>query len=79
MPRETVHVEQLHLRVPGMSRTQAARFGEEVASALQQGFGKQQVSKQIGSLNLRVAGSERGARNGLAALVAERILLGLRR
>jgi hypothetical protein len=79
MSRKTVHIEQLQLRVPGMSRTQAARFGEEVARGLQQGLERRQVSERVGSVSLRLTAPQESPRNGLAALVAERILLGLRR
>jgi hypothetical protein len=79
MPRKTVHIESLHVRVPTMTRTQATSFGEQVARGLEQGFGKQQISEQIGFVNLRFAAPENARTDGLAAMVAERILLGLRR
>ncbi len=76
---ETVHIESLHLRVSGMDRVQAASFGEKVASGMQQGLTAQQSSEQIGSIDLRVSTPEGAPQDDLAALVAERILLGLRR
>jgi len=79
MSRKTVHIESLHVRVPAMSRTQATAFGEHVARGLEQGLGKQQISEQIRFVNLRFTAPENTRTDGLAAMVAERILLGLRR
>jgi hypothetical protein len=79
MRSETVHIESLHLRVPGMNRAQAASFGEEVARGLQQGFTAQQNSEQIGSVELRITAPDGAPRDRLAAMVAEKILLALRR
>jgi hypothetical protein len=76
---ETVHIESLHLRVSGMDPAQAASFAEKVARGMQQGLAAQQSSEQIGSIDLGVSAPESGPQDGLAALVAERILLGLLR
>jgi len=79
MPPKSVHIEQLHLRVPAMSRTQATALGEQVARRLKQGVQARHISEQIGSLSLRITAPEGMRGDGLAAMVAERILLGLRR
>jgi hypothetical protein len=79
MSADTVRIESLHLRVPGMSRKEAAGFGEDVAREMQHRLGTTRPFQRIGAMNLQVVIPAETPRDGLAAMVAERILLGLRR
>jgi hypothetical protein len=76
---EQVYIQSLHLRVPSMSRAHAATFAEEVARGLEQGLSALQDAERIESMDLRITPRNDVLQNGLAPMVAERILLGLRR
>ena len=73
MPK-TVEIETLHLRLPGLSREEARRAGEEVAERVSlelPAYGKQQ---QLGALDLRVKLPVGTPRDQIAKLIALAIL-----
>ena len=73
MPK-TVEIETLHLRIPGLSREDARRAGEEVAQRVSlelPAYGKKQ---RLGAINLRVNLPVGTPRDQIAKLIALAIL-----
>jgi len=76
MRGERARIHDLHLRVPGLNREEAGRFGREVARRVAEGLppGRR---LELGALDLRVRVPAGTPRDRLAKLVADRILVGL--
>jgi hypothetical protein len=77
MRGETARIHDLHLRVPGLQREEAGRFGQEVARRVAEGLPSGRTL-ELGALDLRVQVAAGTPRERLAEVVAERILVGLR-
>ena len=72
-----LEIEELVLRVPGYTREEARRLGQEVAQSIADGLSHQQGSINLGALDLRVNIPPGTSRSQLAKLIAEAILKGL--
>jgi hypothetical protein len=78
MARETVRIEQLRLRLPGLSMEQARRFGQEVARQVAEGLPAEGRHTRMGAAQVRVHSPASAPRDQLARNVALRILESLR-
>jgi hypothetical protein len=77
MPNETVHIDELYLRVPGLSMDEARRLSEEVTRRVADALPGHGRAGHLGALDLRVTIPHGTPRDRLALVVAEKILLGL--
>jgi hypothetical protein len=78
MARNTVQIDRLHLRIPGLSREAARRVGAEVAHHLAESLPPSGKRERLGALNMRVSIQSGTPRDGLARLIARSILEKLR-
>ena len=78
MARNTVQIERLHLRIPGLSREEATRMGADVAEHIAQSLPVNGRSEHLGALDMRVSIQQRTPRNQMARLIARSILEKLR-
>jgi hypothetical protein len=70
----SVRINELRLRVPGLSAEEGRSMGEELAQALAQGLPRQSTSQELGALNLRVMVASGVSRNQVVAEAARAIL-----
>jgi hypothetical protein len=77
MPGETVRIDELHLRVPGLSAGEAKSFAEEVARRVAEELPLSGRQEQVGLLDLHLTFTQGTRRDRLAGAVAEKILAGL--
>jgi hypothetical protein len=77
MPVETVRIENLHLRVPGVSADEARRIGEEVARRVADLLPSQGRVERLSMLDLRVSVPLETPRDRLAEEVARAIVRSL--
>jgi hypothetical protein len=75
---ESVHIEQLCLRVPGLTQPEAHRLAEEVAHQVSCALPAERSVRHLGLLDLRISIPTGVPRELLAERIAERILMGLR-
>jgi hypothetical protein len=78
MARNTVKIEKLHLRIPGLSREEARRMGEDVAQRISESLPAKGRRERLGALEMRVRIQPETSRDGLARLIAQSILEKLR-
>jgi hypothetical protein len=76
MRSETARIHNLHLRVPGLNREEAMRFGNEVARRVAEGLPRGRTL-ELGALDLKVRVPAGTPKDRLAQVVADRILVGL--
>jgi hypothetical protein len=74
MPAETVRIDDLHLRVPGVSAEEARQLGEEVARLVAEDLSVQGRVEHLGALDLRVSVAQGMPRNRLAEEIARAIV-----
>ena len=78
MGYETVRIDQLHLRVSGLSEPEARRLGEDVSRRVAFGLPPDGRTEHLGLLNLRISIPSGVARERLVERIAEEILKSLR-
>ena len=78
MGRNTVHIGRLHLRIPGVSREEAQRMGEDVAQRISDSLPGEGRRERLGALDMRVRIQPGTSRDNLAKLIAQSILEKLR-
>ncbi len=78
MPGETVRIDELHLRVPGLSAEEARRLGEEVAWRMADALPVEGRVEHLGALDLRLTVPSGTPRDRLAEEIARAILQKLR-
>lgn len=71
---KTVEIETLHLRIPGLSREEARRTGEEVAQRVSLDLPAYGKNQRLGALNLRVNLPVGTPRDQIAKLIALALL-----
>jgi hypothetical protein len=74
MHAETVRIDDLHLRVPGLSVEEARQMGEEVARRVAEALPVHGRKERLGVLDLRLSIPYGTPRDRLAALIARAIL-----
>lgn len=74
MAGETLRIEQLRLRIPGLSGEEARELGSEVAQRVADGLPTGAGPQQLGALDLRVMLPTGTERDRLATLIAEAVL-----
>lgn len=77
MVKGTVRIEQMRLRVPGLSAEEAHGLGKDVARRVADGLPERIGKQNLGALGLRVTVPKGTPRDQMAALVAEAILQGM--
>lgn len=75
---EAVHIEELRLRVPGLTELEARRLGEEVARRVAYALPAGRRGTDLGLLELRVSLPVGMPKELLAERIAEGILKNLR-
>jgi len=78
MASETIRIEELHLRVPGLSREEARRLAEDVARLVAEALPASGRSERLGALDIRTSIPSATPRDRLASLIAGSILEKLR-
>ena len=78
MTRNTVEIQKLHLRVPGLSREEATRMGADIANHIAQSLPADGRSERLGAVDMRVSLQQGTPRDQLAKLIARSILEKLR-
>jgi hypothetical protein len=78
MARNTVQIEKLHLRIPGLSREEGQRLGADVAEYIAQSLPSSGRTEHLGALDMRVSLRRGTPRDQIARLVAQSILEKLR-
>ena len=74
MAAETVRIDELVLRVPGLGKEEAQRLGQEVVQRIADRLPPQVRLRHLRALDLRVAISVRTPRRKLAQLITDPIL-----
>ena len=74
----TVRINELRIRVPGMSAEEGHVFGQELTQAIAQGLPPQVKSQGLGVLNLRVRVPSGASRSLVVAEAAKATLRGLK-
>ena len=74
MAAETVKIDELVLRVPGLRREEAQRLGQEVARHVTDGLPSQGRLQRLRALDLHVAIPPRTPRGKLAKSITDAIL-----
>jgi hypothetical protein len=78
MARNTVQIDRLHLRIPGLSREEASLVGADVAEHIAKSLPSDGGREHLGSLDLRVSIEQGTPRDQLARVIARSILEKLR-
>ena len=78
MPAETVRIDDLHLRVPGVSAEEARQLGEEVARRVAEELSVQGRVEHLGALDLRLSVPKGMPRDRLSEEIARAIIEKLR-
>ena len=78
MTRNTVQIDKLHLRIPGLSREEGQRIGTDVAEHLAQSLPSSGRRQHLGALDMRVSIRQETRRDQLGKLIAQSILEKLR-
>lgn len=76
--RNTVQIDRLHLRIPGLSREEATRLGADVAEQIAQSLPSDGRHEHLGALDMRVSIQQGTPRDDLARVIAGSILEKLR-
>ena len=74
MARNAVQIENLHLRIPGISREEGRGMGEEVAERISQSLPGDGKRQRLGALTMRVKLPVGTPRDQIAKLIALSIL-----
>jgi hypothetical protein len=78
MARNTVQIENLHLRIPGLSREDGQRLGADVAQRIAESLPASGTTEHLGALAMRVSIREGTPPEQLARTIARSILEKLR-
>jgi hypothetical protein len=78
MAGETVRINELRLRVPGLSVEQGRCLGQKMAEGLRASLAEHVRREKLGALNLRVTIPPDTPQDQLAAIVARRISQGVK-
>jgi hypothetical protein len=78
MAADEVRIDELHLRVPGLSQDDGRRLGEEVARQVADQLPTGGRIEELGALSVRLTVPEGTSRDRLAAAIANLILERLR-
>ena len=78
MPGEAVRIDELRLRVPGLSAEEGRALGTEVARRISEALPQQGRAEHLGALEVRLAIPAGTPANRLAERVAEEIAKRLR-
>lgn len=74
MEPDRARIDELRLRVPGLSRDQAEAVGREIANRLADGLAGRDVTAHLGHVDLRVRAPHDAGPDRLAEVVARTIL-----
>jgi hypothetical protein len=77
MARDTVRIEELRLRVPGLSAEQARALALNVAQRVADGLPADGPARRLGALHLRVPAAPGSSHAGLEQAVTGSIVKGL--
>jgi hypothetical protein len=77
MARDTVRIEELRLRVPGLSPAQARTLATHVAQRVADGLPPDGPARRLGALHVRVPAAPGTSHAGLEQAVTGSILKGL--
>ena len=69
-----IQIDELVLRVPGMSNDEGRRLGQEVAERVSAQLPESSSDQRIGELTIRLTTSPGASRSQLAEAIAEQIL-----
>jgi hypothetical protein len=72
-----LQIDELVLRVPGLSEEEGRGLGEEVVRRVVDGLPAQQRDRRLGALDLSVSVPVGTSRSRMATLIAEAIVKGL--
>ena len=78
MARNTVQIGELRLRIPGVSREEAQRMGEDVAQRISESLPAKGRREQLGAVDMRVSVQRGTPGDQLSRLIAQSILEKLR-
>lgn len=73
MPEPSLHINNLHLRVPGLGREEARRLGEAVARELAKSPPPPNGRREIGTVAIRMPAPSNASTTTLASQIAARI------
>ena len=73
MQNKRIHIDNLHLRVPGVNRDDAQRLGQNVAEHLRTALHGSSHAGNIGSLHIRLQHNASSSSDALARTIAENI------
>lgn len=77
MADETLKIEELHVKIPGLSAGEGRNLGEEVARHIGEGLPSQNKLRHLGSLNLRLNIPPGTPGTQMASVIAQAIFKGL--
>lgn len=69
-----IHIDDLHLRIPGLNEEEARSLGEDVAERLAERAPSHGTQLHLGALDLRLTVPPGTARSDLASLIVDAIL-----
>jgi hypothetical protein len=78
MARNTVQIGELRLRIPGVSREEAKRMGQDVAQRVSESLPARGRSEHLGAVDMRVSVQKGTPRDQIARLITRSILEKLR-
>lgn len=73
MGRETVRIEEMRLRIPGLSAEEARTLGQDVARLLSEQLPRSGPTRHLGLLDLRTNIPQGTPRDRLAELIVQAI------
>ena len=74
MPSDEIRIDQLRLRIPGLTEQEARTLGEEIAQRVAGSLPAHGRTEHLGSLDLRIFVPTGTSRDRLAERIAEEIL-----
>lgn len=74
MSDETVRIDHLHLRIPGLGRDGAHRLGKEVSRQVADGLPANVTPQRVGALEQRIYAPKDGELGSLSRAIADSIL-----
>jgi hypothetical protein len=77
MARDTVRIDELRLRVPGLSAAQARVLATNIAQRVADGLPSDGPARRLGALHLRVPAAPGSSHAGLEQAVTGSIVKGL--
>lgn len=74
MPSDEIRIDQLRLRVPGLTEEEARKLGAEIARRVADALPPHRRVEHLGSLDLHIAVPSGTSKDRLAERIAEEIL-----